>query len=223
MQTHTQRVKLLFAALLFSTLVLVFPNFPVANSFDDGIQAYKAGDYKKALEILKPIAEKGNALAQYNLGVMYANGQGMPQDYTAAVKWYQTAAEQGLAGTPIALQGQVAAIDTRREATAGGLQIHPAADVAHRHGPVRADRRHVARQLSRDAELDLGQAVLEHRRHRRQMSSTRDLRFGIGDVDTGVLAIGERLDRPEFGPVRLRCPRVADRRLVFHGNLNGIG
>ena len=67
------------------------------------------------------------------------------------------------------------------------------------------------------------------RRHRRQMSFTRDLRFDIGDVDTGVLALGERLDRPigsagpEFGPVRLRCARVAAASLVFHGNLNCIG
>ena len=33
--------------------------------------------------------------AQYNLGVMYDNGQGVPQDYNEAVKWYMLAAEQG--------------------------------------------------------------------------------------------------------------------------------
>ena len=36
--------------------------------------------------------------AQYNLGVMYENGQGVPQDYKTAVKWYRLAAEQGDAG-----------------------------------------------------------------------------------------------------------------------------
>ena len=35
------------------------------------------------------------AAAQSNLGVMYANGQGVPQDYAEAVKWYRKAAEQG--------------------------------------------------------------------------------------------------------------------------------
>ena len=40
-------------------------------------------------------AEQGNASAQYNLGVMYQNGQGVPQDYKTAVKWYRLAAEQG--------------------------------------------------------------------------------------------------------------------------------
>ncbi|NLK41150.1 MAG: sel1 repeat family protein, partial [Planctomycetes bacterium] len=40
-------------------------------------------------------AEQGHAAAQYNLGVMYANGQGVPQDYKEAVKWFRKAAEQG--------------------------------------------------------------------------------------------------------------------------------
>ena len=52
MKTHTQLVKRFLATLLFSTLVFVSPNSPAADSLDDGIQAYKAGDYKEALEIL---------------------------------------------------------------------------------------------------------------------------------------------------------------------------
>ena len=42
------------------------------------------------------LAEQGNASAQFNLGVKYYNGEGVPQDYKAAVKWYSLAAEQGL-------------------------------------------------------------------------------------------------------------------------------
>jgi len=60
-----------------------------------GIQAYKAGDYKKALKIFKPLAEQGGAAAQLNLGNMYLYGEGVPQDYAEAVKWYRIAAEQG--------------------------------------------------------------------------------------------------------------------------------
>ena len=70
MKTHTPLVKQLFATLLFSTLVLVFPNSPGAGSLEDGFQAYKAGDYKKALEILKPLAEPGDAFAQTRRGWM---------------------------------------------------------------------------------------------------------------------------------------------------------
>ncbi|MGL5225819.1 MAG: tetratricopeptide repeat protein [Aeromonas sp.] len=40
-------------------------------------------------------AEQGNAAAQFNLGVMYAEGQGVAQDYQQAVAWYQKAAAQG--------------------------------------------------------------------------------------------------------------------------------
>ena len=48
-------------------------------------------DFKETLQV----AEQGNAQAQFNLGVMYANGQGVRQDYAQAVQWYRRAAEQG--------------------------------------------------------------------------------------------------------------------------------
>ena len=40
-------------------------------------------------------AEQGDDDAQYNLGVMYDNGYGVPQDYKTAVKWFKIASEQG--------------------------------------------------------------------------------------------------------------------------------
>ncbi len=43
------------------------------------------------------LAEQGYARAQYNLGFMDANGEGVPQDYAAAVQWYRLAAEQEVA------------------------------------------------------------------------------------------------------------------------------
>ena len=42
-------------------------------------------------------AEQGNAKAQYNLGMMYYAGQGVPQDHAEAAKWFLKAAEQGIA------------------------------------------------------------------------------------------------------------------------------
>ena len=41
------------------------------------------------------LAEGGDTTAQWNLGVMYDTGVGVPQDYKEAVKWYTKAAEQG--------------------------------------------------------------------------------------------------------------------------------
>ncbi|EPI5865008.1 tetratricopeptide repeat protein [Neisseria gonorrhoeae] len=57
-------------------------------------QAVRAGDVSDFRENLQA-AEQGNAAAQFNLGVMYENGQGVRQDYVQAVQWYRKASEQG--------------------------------------------------------------------------------------------------------------------------------
>ena len=49
------------------------------------------------LDSLEAAAEQGVADAQFNLGVMYGNGRGVPQNHTEAVRWYRLAAEQGVA------------------------------------------------------------------------------------------------------------------------------
>ena len=46
---------------------------------------------------LRSDAEQGNAEAQYGLGNLYAEGQGVAQDYVEARKWFLKAAEQGRA------------------------------------------------------------------------------------------------------------------------------
>jgi len=60
-----------------------------------GVAAYKRGAYATALFEWRPLAEQGNAKAQYNLGLMYRKGQGVPQDDAEAVGWWCKAAEQG--------------------------------------------------------------------------------------------------------------------------------
>ena len=47
------------------------------------------------VEELRARAEQGDADAQANLGLMYYNGEGVPQDYAEAVRWFRLAAEQG--------------------------------------------------------------------------------------------------------------------------------
>jgi TPR repeat protein len=69
----------------------------MAGPLEDGLAAFERGDYATALHLLKPLAEQGYASAQANLGNMYANGRGVPQDDAEAVKWYSKAAEQGVA------------------------------------------------------------------------------------------------------------------------------
>ncbi len=70
-----------------------------------GVEAYERGDYATALEELRPLAERGDDRAQYFLGSMYADGEGIPQDSVEAVKWYHLAAEQGDADAQFSLGG----------------------------------------------------------------------------------------------------------------------
>ncbi len=65
--------------------------------------AYLGGDDASALQECKPLAEQGDAKAQYILGRMYDLGEGVPQDYAEAAKWYRKAAEQGDAKAQFAL------------------------------------------------------------------------------------------------------------------------
>ncbi len=65
-----------------------------ASPFEDGLAAYKRGDYIKAVKWYRLTAAQGNANAQYNLGLKYANGQGFVQDSTEALKWWRLAAAQ---------------------------------------------------------------------------------------------------------------------------------
>jgi TPR repeat protein len=66
-----------------------------AGPFEDGVAAHGRGDYATALQLWSPLADRGNARAQNNLGEMYRLGRGVPQDYAAALTWYRKAADQG--------------------------------------------------------------------------------------------------------------------------------
>ena len=81
---------------ILAMMLTLFITTPVFSaSYQQGVDAYEKGDYVTALEQWSPLAEQGDVSAQYNLGVRYANGQGVPQDDKTAVKWYRLAAEQG--------------------------------------------------------------------------------------------------------------------------------
>ena len=68
---------------------------PARAGWDEGVVAYKRGDYATALKEFRPLAAQGNADAQAELGFIYHIGLGVAQDYAKAVKWYRKAAEQG--------------------------------------------------------------------------------------------------------------------------------
>ena len=67
-----------------------------AGPFEDGVNAAKVGDYATAMRFWRPLAEQGDAVAQYSLGAMYSAGQGVPQDYVSAYMWLNLAAAGGI-------------------------------------------------------------------------------------------------------------------------------
>ena len=78
-------------------LLAVLLGIPVAaaQTFGEAGAAYKRGDYATAMEGFRVHAEQGDALAQFVLGSMYAEGKGVPENAAEAVKWFRKAAEQG--------------------------------------------------------------------------------------------------------------------------------
>lgn len=90
--------------LVFSLFAVFCFSLPVsADHLNDGMVAYKRGDYKTALELLNHLAEQGNANAQNTLGSMYYHGKGVGQDNAIAMKWLRKAAEQGHANAQYGL------------------------------------------------------------------------------------------------------------------------
>lgn len=69
----------------------------IAGPLDDVNAAYKRGDFTAALPMLRTLADKGIAEAQYQLGYMHYIGLGVPQDYATAAEWYEAAAQRGFA------------------------------------------------------------------------------------------------------------------------------
>ena len=83
-------ITLAFAALLTVTYTQL-----AAQDFEEGLAAAQVGDFLTALQEWEPLAASGDPRAQFGLGLMYYNGQGLPKDDIQALKWYHLAAEQG--------------------------------------------------------------------------------------------------------------------------------
>jgi uncharacterized protein len=82
-------VRLLF----YSSLALTV--HPAQADFDEAAAAFAVGDYTKALQETRPLAQKGDPRGQYGMGVLYENGYGVTKDLKLAAAWYLKAAEQG--------------------------------------------------------------------------------------------------------------------------------
>ena len=81
--------------LVLTVAILIGLAAPGWGQSDAGYEAYKRGDYAAAHRIWKPLAEQGDASAQYNLGLLYQYGLGVERQLAVAAKWYGRAAENG--------------------------------------------------------------------------------------------------------------------------------
>jgi len=68
-------------------------NADAKSTSDKADEAYARKEYKEAFRLFTEAAQKGDAKAEYFLGVMYRDGEGMEQDYGETIEWFRKAAE----------------------------------------------------------------------------------------------------------------------------------
>lgn len=80
------------------SLIVVFGGvrLALADNLKEADEAARAGQFDKAADIYKGLADSGDAQAQFNLGVLTENGNGVTQNTEESVRLYRSAAEQGL-------------------------------------------------------------------------------------------------------------------------------
>ena len=83
--------------ILISILLLwASPSIALVVEYQEAIDAYNREDYKTSYRLIRPLAKKGFAQAQYNLGVLYLKGKGVKANLIKAKKLFEFAAEQGV-------------------------------------------------------------------------------------------------------------------------------
>ena len=87
-------MKILLTLTLSTFLIFSSPSW--GADFHKGLAAAQSGDFETALREWVPLAEQGDARAQYNLGVNYVKGEGVIQDSVYAHMWFNIAASNGL-------------------------------------------------------------------------------------------------------------------------------
>ena len=88
-------MKRALAALAAGFLLTSAGGLACAQDLQEGLEAVEQGDHESALQQFLALAEKGDAKAQFNLGLMYVKGEEVAQDQGEAERWFRMAAEQG--------------------------------------------------------------------------------------------------------------------------------
>jgi TPR repeat protein len=144
---------------LFFGLSLLLSGAGVSYSadFQKGLEAYNKDDFATAFREWSELAEQGNADAQYNLGVMYRKGEGVPQDYKEAVNWYRKSADQGYASAQYFLGSMYA---TGRGVLQDNIYAHMWFNIAASNGDADgAKRRGIAAKIMTASDLSKAQEL----------------------------------------------------------------
>ena len=88
------RIVLFFAILLG---LGIWIETSALAAFLRGEAVYEGKDYSQAMKLFQKAAEKGNAYAEFYIGVEYEMGQGVSMDYPIALNWYQKSLAHGCA------------------------------------------------------------------------------------------------------------------------------
>lgn len=80
--------------IIAGTLLQLQPSL-AAEALTQALRILDSGNPTQAAELLLPLASQGNSIAQYRLGIIHYNGQGVPEDEKLAIHWWKQAAAQG--------------------------------------------------------------------------------------------------------------------------------
>ena len=84
----------LMAAVIWFVLASI-GSAALAGQWEDATKAFAKKEYERTLKLLRPLAEKGHALAQYRIAKMHQMGLGVSKDTKEAKRWARLAAKQG--------------------------------------------------------------------------------------------------------------------------------
>ena len=165
--------RLIRRGIVALALLAVLLGIPVAaaQTFDEAIGAFIRRDYATAIRGFRVHAEQGDASAQFSLGVMYANGEGILKNDAEAVRWYRLAAEQGHARAQLNLgvmyDGGRGVLKDDAEAV---RWYRLAAEQGHARCPVQP-RAHVRQGRGRPQGFRACAHVVQHRWRKRERKS----------------------------------------------------
>lgn len=191
-------------------LCLFFALFvqPAWANFSEGQARFSGGDYKGAYEVWLPLAEKGQARAQYSLGVLFQQGLGVEQDSQEAERWFARAAEQGYAPAAAALRALRAQLVPAQPAKPGVTTAPPPSRATPYPKPLSEREQIVAlvHELVRQANLQLRTGHLDY-----EALEVNESGDGFDVAIAGLVMFGDPGQRLVIGDVVGRISRVGDR------------